>query len=381
MMKILMIVASFPPQRCGVGDYTEQLCKNLVTDGVEVGVITSAGSREGGEERREQRFKVYPVVKRWGFGALFPILRLVRALRPDVIHIQYHGEDYEKSIMISLLPLILRFLGKGLRITTLHNLQEPLIFPKLGMQIFLRFSERIILTNEIDQHELIRKFPFISQKAVVIPAGPGTPKGEERREEGIEDNGVEGEVTLSYFGFLNPSKGIETLFLALKNLIEGGYKVRLLMIGDLHNGASEDLRRYVEKLKELAERFKIEDSITWTGYVSKRGTSLYLLSSDICVLPFRDGVSTKRSSLISCLDHGLPVVSTCNGFIPRGMEDHKNILLVPPDDELSLSKAIIELIEDKDLRIRLAKEAKKLMEKEYSWKEIVKRTVNLYVGE
>lgn len=373
-MKILMIVASFPPQRCGVGDYTEQLCKNLAADGVEVEVITSAGSREQGEGRREQKFEVYPVIKKWGFGALFPILRLIRALRPEVVHIQYHGDDYQRRVMINLLPLVLRFFGRGLwTVTTLHNLQKPLIFPKLGMEVFLRFSQKIILTNEMDRNELVGEFPFTAQKVIIIPAGPGTPKakGEVRskKEEG---------VTLSYFGFINPGKGIETLFLALKNLIEKGYKIKLLMIGDLHNGAGEGLDGYAKELRGLAERLRIEDFITWTGYVSKRETSSYLLSSDICVLPFRDGASTKRSSLLSCLDHGLPVVTTYNGPIPSGMEDHKNVLLVRPDDEVGLSKAIVELIEDRDLRAQLARGAEELVEREYSWGKIAKKMRGVY---
>jgi glycosyltransferase involved in cell wall biosynthesis len=296
---------------------------------------------------------------------------LIRDIGPNVVHIQYHGDDFGRGPWINLLPIMLKMSGKRV-ITTLHNLNGPPYFERFWLWLLLKTTNRVILTNERDMEKLVRNFSSVRKKATIIPAGPGTPKigkGEKRKN---------GPIVISYYGFINPQKGIETLFFALRGVIDSGYKVRLLMIGDLHSGVGNGLGEYRRRIRELARELGIEGSIHWRGYVGKDEASSLLLSSDICVLPFADGASTKRSSLISCLSHGVPVITTLDGTPPDGMEDHKNILFFPPGNVDILKKAIIELIKDRGLRKRLGREGERLVEERYSWKRIVEATKCLY---
>lgn len=360
-MKALLICAHFPPTRCGVGDYTEQLVRHLDSIGVDVWVITSKGDTLGDE-------RILRIIKGWGPLGGLKILWFTRKIKPHIIHIQYHGDDFGGGRWIAILGVVLRVMGYRL-ITTLHNLQGSSL-----LWCLLRVSERLILTNDKDLERLSERFPFSLQKAIVIPAGPGTPK----KDSMIRRLVAKEETVISYYGFINQQKGIETLLYTLRGIIDDGYKVRLLMIGDLHSGVGDGHFEYKERIKGLTEELGIDPYVVWTGYVTKEEASSYLVSSDICVLPFLDGASTKRSSLISCLHHGLPVITTLDGTPPEGMEDHKNLIFIRPGDVEGLEKAIIELINDKDLRARLGKEAEELVNKRYTWERITKRIIEIY---
>lgn len=58
-IKVLMICGSFPPMKCGVGDYTSRLAESLADNGTEVTVLTSDKSMTSKYERKYNIKKLY----------------------------------------------------------------------------------------------------------------------------------------------------------------------------------------------------------------------------------------------------------------------------------------------------------------------------------
>src|SRR5207245_2001155 len=52
------------------------------------------------------------------------------------------------------------------------------------------------------------------------------------------------------------------------------------------------------------------DRVTWTGFLPAADVSRYLMAADLAVLPFADGATLRRTSLLAALAHGLPILST-----------------------------------------------------------------------
>src|SRR5512134_144246 len=88
-VSVLMIVPTFPPDQCGVGDYTYQLALHLHAQGHRVAVLSTY--REA--RRHEHPFEFLPILTSWHFPDMQAILDVVRRQAPDVVHIQYHNED------------------------------------------------------------------------------------------------------------------------------------------------------------------------------------------------------------------------------------------------------------------------------------------------
>jgi len=214
----------------------------------------------------------------------------------------------------------------------------------------------------------------------LIPIGsnisPRLPPGYDR-EEWRARWGVGDETLLSYFGLLHESKGVETLLRALAQLLEGGEKVKLLMVGGKTGASDPTTTDYAHRMEALWRELGLAKRILWTGYVDDEEVSANLLASDMCVFPYKDGASLRRGSLMAALAHGLPIISTQPTIQVKELIEGKNIVLVPPDNVGALAARIQELASSEGLRHRLGKGALALAQ-DFSWEKIAKRTLEAY---
>ena len=132
-----------------------------------------------------------------------------------------------------------------------------------------------------------------------------------------------------------------------------------------------------EKLKALAQKKNISDSVHFMGFSADvnekmRNASMYVCSSDY------EGIS---NSMLEALGMGIPTISTdCPiGGARQVIRDHENGLLVPVRDIKSLSDAMIEIAEDKELASKLSDNAY-LIRQALQIDQIAKRWVN-YIDE
>jgi len=373
-MNILLISGEFSPMVGGLGDYTKELAKALAKLGHRVSVLTSVLGQDGGES-----FALYPRVSKWGFSSWKAIITLLGEIEPQILHLQYQAAAYGMHPAINLLPWRLRRI-RPLLFVTFHDLRVPYLFPKAGpirrwaIAALAKGCNGVIVTNVQDEVEA-RGYGL---EPYLIPIGsnisPRLPPGYDR-EEWRARWGVKEETLLSYFGLLHESKGVETLLRALARLLEGGKRVKLLMIGGKTGASDPTTSDYAHRMEALWRELGLE--ILWTGYVDDEEVSANLLASDMCVLPYKDGVSLRRGSLMAALAHGLPIVSTWPETEVRELVEGQNIALVPPEDVGALAGKIQELAASEGLRRRLGDGAKRLSQA-FSWERIAEETVVLY---
>jgi glycosyltransferase involved in cell wall biosynthesis len=116
-----------------------------------------------------------------------------------------------------------------------------------------------------------------------------------------------------------------------------------------------------------------------TGYISLAEVSANLLAADAVVMPYRDGVSFRRTTLIAALRHGCPVISTRPGdlaLIPE-IQAGQNMLLAPAHDAEALAGEIAALAHNTALRAALSAGAKSLGTL-FEWEKIAAQTAELY---
>ncbi|MGQ9630206.1 MAG: glycosyltransferase family 4 protein [bacterium] len=380
-MRLLMVAPTFPPTQCGVGDYTFQVCKHLAEDlGVRIVVATGHSPLAEKIEILRGDIEVVRGVRKWNFPSIGWIKKIAGEINPDIVHIQYHSGDYGRHPAINFLPSLLNHRYKI--VTTLHNLTPPRILRRVGMRKLVEACDRIIVTNEIDQKECERSFPDLMSKIVKVPVGAGKVKniGGDYRRDAVRNslNLSPEDVVFSYFGFINSEKGLDTLLLAFGELRKENPNAKLLIVGGLHSDADAENVGYHEHIESLAEDLGVNESITWTGFCGDDELSKYLLASDVCVLPFKDGVSTKRSSFMSVLAHGLATITTRGEVLPEGLEDGENVLLARPNDPGDLLRQMERLAQNEELRARLGRGAERLLEEHYSWDRINSEMMRVY---
>jgi len=120
-------------------------------------------------------------------------------------------------------------------------------------------------------------------------------------------------------------------------------------------------------------------AVVWTGPLPHPEISKLMGACDVFVLPFRDGISTRRGSLAAALLHRLPVLTTRGRRVDRMFVHRENVYLVPAGDGRALADALRELASCPELRARLAHGAQALHLEHFSW-EVIARCVALQMG-
>ena len=394
-VRVCLVSGEYPPMQGGVGDYTRELARALVKTGHTVSVVTSHKGTWG-----EPGISVFPVVRSWGYGCWGRIGRVRRETQADVLHIQYQTAAYGLHPAINLLPLRLRLSSRRPRtVITYHDLRVPYLFPKAGplrrwvTEGPARWCDAAIATNIEDCAQLssagipFHLIPIGSNISTALP--PGYDRAAWRAGIGVGAS----DTVLCYFGFLNESKGGETLIRTLWELVSQNRSVKLLMVGGQVGDSDPTNVAYLQRIKKLIADLRLEEYVYWTGFTSDAEVSASLVASDIALLPYRDGASYRRGSFMAALSHGLPIVSTKgpgaaplpsvlsvapDSVLPT-LVDGDNVLLVAPDDPGSAARAIIRLMANLALRQRLATRSR-ILAQEFGWENIARRTTEIYRG-
>ncbi|MCK6627986.1 MAG: glycosyltransferase family 4 protein [Anaerolineae bacterium] len=366
---------------------------------------------------------VFASLPDWGWRCWPGVFQFLKTHQPDILHIQYQAAAFDLGGWVNWLPWFLKKRGLATRIvTTFHDLRVPYIFPKAGafrwksMLALARHSDAVVCTNREDLEQLsvassqwsvnsnqshtdasqfsisnlqspISSAPLLPRSPAplltLIPLGsnvePQPPPDFERAAWRKKYQVDQNTLLLAYFGFLNESKGGEELIEALALLRQEGIDARLLLIGGDVGHADPTNAAYAQRVQALIERHDLGQVVYRTGYTDLLQVSANLLAADAVVMPYRDGVSFRRTTLIAALRHGCPVVSTTPAnpaFLPE-IRPGENMLLAPPRDAAALAQTVARLVNEPELRPRLAAGAKQLGDL-FEWNRIAGQTVELY---
>lgn len=383
-MRVLFITGEYPPMQGGVGDYTWKLGEALVSQGVDVHVLTDeqAGPAHllpAGVDN------VYPVVRRWGAGLARQVGIVVANTAADVVHIQYQSAAFNLHPTINLLPRQLRKRSASVAVT-FHDLRTPYLFPKAGRLrwqanlALARGCDAVVATNAED-YQRLAAYDDLAPRLHEAPIGanvlPELPAAFDRDAQRARYGVAPGDLLLCYFGFLNQSKGGEVLMDALALLVEAGLPAHLLMIGGNIGASDPTNAAYLEHVQRRVAGLGLRSRVHWTGFTTAAEVSANFAAADVAVLPFQDGASFRRGSLMAALAHGMPIVSSTPAVPIPQLRDRDNIWLGRADAPASLAEGVVQIWQDRSLRQRLRQGALELAER-FSWESIARRHVEIY---
>lgn len=403
-MRVLFLTGEFPPQQGGVGDCTNEIAQALIKRGADVSVLTT--TLDSSLSPQSSSRNVLRTIPRWDWSQRSAILKTIASLKPDIVHIQYQTGAFGMQPMINFLPRFIPPPGKknGVGVVvTFHDLLPAYLFPKAGpLRDWVTFqlargADAVIATNQADYVRLRENVRGQGKWLALIPIGsnitPSEIPPQITREKLRERLGVrEDETLLVYFGFLNPSKGAETLIHALYDLP----KTKLLFLGG-QTGASDATNvEYLARVQAEIRDWRLETRVLWTDYLPPEAVSAHFYAADICVLPYRDGASFRRGSIMAALAHGMPIVTTFPQTAPQPelktrdekmdyaripklpeLRDGDNVLLVPPDDAQAIIMAVTRIATSPGLAAQLGSRARETA-RAFAWDKIADDHLALY---
>lgn len=387
--RLLFVTGEYPPAVGGVGDYTRQLGRSLLARGYDVYVLTTGRivAPEPGDP------VALTLGHPWAWDTWRRVADLNTQLQPDVVHIQYQTGAFGMRPAIALLPRRLRRARpRPAIVVTAHDLRLPYLFPRadiarswLTSRLF-DDADAVIATNAEDADRLAGRGSrsremFSPRRAIrrplhTIPIGsniaPCPPvaydRGLWRRGLNVTDD----QVLIAFFGLLSRTKGARELIEALAILPP---RFRLIVIGGA--APQPDDQRYAAEIHALIRDRNVQDRVLITGPCAAPDVSAHLLAADLAALPFGDGASYRRGSLLATLSHGLPTITTPPAApLDPPLLDGEHALLVGASVP-EIRSAIERLAVDQALRARLRVGGQALA-RQFSWPAIAAGHENVY---
>jgi len=371
-MRLVLITADYPPSAvpCGVGDYTRCLREALEGLGHLVEVFTSTRCAGGPG--------IHRLADGWGPGALCRALAVLRHTRPDAAFLQYTPEHYGFGCSFKLLPFLARVATpRTLVVTTFHTLVGGRRISKPNAVLVAAGSQGLVSTHAELTALFHKRLPRWSRKLHEIPIGANLPAPAVDRESARRDLrhrlSLRGPVTsVATFGFPAPGKGLETLLEAVSLL---GEATHLVCVGQTRG---ED-RAYRARLESLVAGLGVTRRVHWLGGLPAQEVADLLSGADMYAVPYDEGASLRRGTLLAGFRLGLPLITTTPRTREPALLPGETILSVPPRSPEALAAAIRSLEADPELCDRLRRGGQAVAAR-FDWPVIAARHIELLEG-
>lgn len=365
---ILIFNSSYPLVRCGIGDYTAKLADSIGRyTPHQVIVVTSKTKLI--KSIKNNHLMVLPIIKTWTVRDFLKVILGLLKFRPERVILEYPAVmptgGYNLTYWLPILSKI--FFRQAKVILILHEFSNTVEENKGRLKKVFPFVDEIVIFNDADHNSLMKFMPSVKNKIRKSFIGPSFDSKKLPTDLSVFRNrlGVSQSAKLiTFFGFLNgEEKGFETLLGAFEQLIKRTTDIKLLVVG-----AKLSDQPYHQKLLKLIRKKKLSKNIIWTGFVGEREALIFLSLSDVVVLPFKYGAVQNKTTLITALSLGLPIITTkVNGVTPSYFKDKENTILVSPSNKNQLAEAIKSVLENETLAKKLRENALKLS-KQFNWK-------------
>ena len=380
-MRIGLITGEYPPMQGGVGDFTREIGRALSALGHTVHIVTRFLADAPAHEF-DGAVQIHRIIPAWGWDLRRRLEAFARVHPVDVFNLQYQAAAYQMHPAVNLLPAAL---GRHIpTVVTFHDLRVPYLFPKAGPLRWkaiigmARGANACIATNDED-FDVLRSEGIA--RAFLAPIGSNIaprPLPTFDRDAWLRAHGVDPQLTLvGYFGFMNESKGGDALMRALALLRARGLPVGVLHIGGATGASDPTNAAYATKLRELGAELGCGSAWHETGFLDDADVSAGFAACAAVALPYRDGASYRRGTLMAALAHATAIVTTWPRVAVPAFVDGANMLLTPADAPAALADALQRIFTDDALRARLQTGAAELS-RLFAWDAIAARTAVVF---
>ena len=372
MSTLHIITCEYPPQAGGVGDYARLVAEGLAAAGEEVHVWcrpSAIGEGEEVSEVEETSARGVTVHRECGGFAPADLRRLGLLLdaerAPRRLLVQYvpHGFGYRSMNVALCAWLWARARLRGDRVELMVH--EPFlafgeggwrqraaaVVHRLMTAALLGAASRVWVSIPAWErawrpYALGRRVPFawLPVPSTIPVAGDAAGAAAVR----ARYAGGEGARLIGHLGTYGPH--VSEYLLRLAPALLGGRVdgAALLLLGRGSEAAREEI---VGRDARLAAR------VHAAGYTQPRELSSHLAACDLLLQPYPDGVSSRRTSLMAGLAHGLPVVTTAGRLTEPLWETCGAVALAPAEDPDAITTLVARLLDDAGARARLGARA------------------------
>lgn len=288
--------------------------------------------------------------------------RLVRSLRPDVVHAHWLLPSGLVGAMLQELP------GARFRlVVTAHGADVHLAgdwLSRLLKREVLRSADRVTVVSEALRDKLHATLPEVCLDVA--------PMGVDLKRRFVPAGQPDSDPTLVFAGRLVEKKGVADLLHALPHVAASIERVRLLIAG--HGPLESELRA-------LTRQLALDDRVSFLGSVPNERMPAVLCRGHLAILPFRIAADGDQEGLglvtVEAMGCGVPVIASDLPAVHDVITDGVDGRLVAPGDPERLADCIVALLSDPTTARHLADRARGRVLARFDWDVVSARYAKL----
>lgn len=309
--KILIVCSVIPPAKDAVGESAIKIIELLNFKNIKCSVVTSSNQIKNDYS--------YTIIKKWGMRGIVDIISLAIKNQYVWIIFKYPTPFYYRNLFISFLPFFCRVMRIN-TMTYLHEYASYSLLGKIRILPIILFSNKVLVTDRIN-YELVKKKTFDKSKVRILSIGSNLKDEEFIRSfnDNTQSTRKKDKISVLYFGYIMEGKGLENYFEIAQRL--AGENFKFFVIGSLPENPNS-------KAEEIFNRLKNSSFINCLGFVEKSELSKHFQEMDVVYLPFKEGVTERRTSFMTAMGFGKIVITSKPHIAINGLVSEENVFFM-----------------------------------------------------
>ena len=345
-MKISFI-ATYPPQRCGIGTFTNNLVKHIypLVDPKDLASYTDVIAINTTTQVEEYPPEVKFTIDQQTQQDYYKAADYINFSDARLCVLEHEFGIFGGKSGVYILHLIHRL--RIPLIVTLHTvLKAPSFMEKSIIQEMGKKADKIIVMSQLGVRFLKEIYNIPESKIALIEHGvPDFDFGHSLQLK--EKFHFENKKIILTFGLLGRNKGIETVIHALPKIVKSHPEVVFLVLGKTHpNVLLASGEQYRQYLQLLVREKRIENHVFFINqFVSEETLLQYLGSTDIYITPYLNEAQITSGTLSYAIGAGAACVSTPYWHAKELLADNRGKLFDFKDHN-QLEEIILNLLEN-----------------------------------
>lgn len=354
--------------------HTRKWATSLAARGYEVGIFSLRKSESGwfyaypsirvfdDEGFGKEKFKSGSTSK-LGYLKLLPFLRdSIQSFHPDIVHAHYATSYGLLGARTGFHPFVISVWGSDI-----FEFPKSSWLSKRLVVYNLNRADRIFSTSHVMKTEIHK---YVSHPVDVTPFGVDTHLFS--RKEVTVFPGTEGAKIVGTIKSLERKYGINVLieaFAIVKKQFEE--KVKLVIAG---SGTME------HELRQITRELLLEDDVIFAGHLNAEQVPEWHNRIDVFANLSLDDSESFGVSVVEAMACERPVVVTSVGGLTEVVVENESGLVVPPNIATSAADAILRLLNNSELALKLGKAGRQRVLAVYDWEKNLDEIEKLYAA-
>jgi glycosyltransferase involved in cell wall biosynthesis len=389
-LRICLINNLFPPVPSGSSHFTNELAQLLAQRGHEITVITARVSQESPYLEEENGIAVFrlpcllfPRLRiahnfRWMSYTFTPknvrrVIKIITERRIQVLHLNGHIFDLALSAVRAKrelrLPLVVTVHAKVQHPHPLYGSLLAVADKHLIKRLVMRHCDEIITPDKNYQEYGVSRYG--RDDIHLVPYGVKYPIEIEKLDKSwIEKYRLDSRPLIVSLGHVHEIRDRCDLIRAMPHVLQTYPDTILLIVGET----------FTQKPVALVRELGLEEKVVFTGFLPHNVALGLVKLAHVEAHWTRQFQGGLGIASLEAMALGKPVMTyTRVDLIGNNLlEDWKDILIAPRNDEVSIANVLIKLIGNEELRGYIGRNAETFVRKYYSWDAVCEKMEAIY---